>query len=106
MIETITLLLASLAGLAIGILYFGGLWWTLRRALWSNMPALWFVGSLLVRMTIALVGFYVVSNHHWERMLACLPGFIIARLIVTRFTRSATKSRYLGQEGNHAPYSR
>jgi F1F0 ATPase subunit 2 len=106
MIETLTLLLAGLAGMVIGILFFGGLWWTLRQALWSNMPALWFVGSLFVRMSIALVGFYVVSHHHWERLLASLLGFVIARQIVTRFTRSANKSRYLGQEGNHAPYSR
>ena len=106
MIETMTLLLAGLAGLALGILYFGGLWWTLRRALGSNLPALWFAGSLLVRMTIALAGFYVISNHQWERLLACLFGFVMARLIVTRFTKEANKSRYLGQEGNHAPYSR
>jgi F1F0 ATPase subunit 2 len=106
MTETLTMLLAGLAGTALGILYFGGLWWTLRKALWSNMPALWFMGSLLVRMTIALAGFYVVSNHHWERLLACLLGFVMARLIVTRFTRSANQSSYLGQEGNHAPYSR
>jgi len=106
MTETFSLLLAGLAGVALGILYFGGLWWTLRRALWARMPALWFMGSLLVRMAIALAGFYVVSDRHWERLLVCLMGFVMARLLVTRFTRTADKSTYLGQEGDHAPDSR
>ena len=106
MIETLRMLLAGLAGIALGILYFGGLWWTLRRALWSKKPALWFMGSLLLRMTIALAGFYIVSDRHWERLLLCLLGFVIARLIVTRFTRATNKTSYPGLEGNHAPYSR
>jgi F1F0 ATPase subunit 2 len=106
MTEPFTMVLVGMAGIALGTLYFGGLWWTLRKALWSSMPAPWFLGSLLVRMTIALVGFYVVSDHHWERLLACLLGFVVARLLVTKFTRAANKSSYLGREGIHAPYSR
>ena len=104
--ETLTMVLASLAGIALGALYFGGLWLTLRRALFSKVPALWFLVSLLVRTIITLIGFYIVSNHQWERLLACLIGFVLARLIVTRFARADGKSSYLGQEGNHAPYSR
>jgi len=97
MTETLRLLLACLAGVAIGVLFFGGLWWTLRRAIWSKVPALWFLGSLLVRMTMATTGFYFVSNRHWERLLACLLGFLLARLMVTRFTRAGSKTSYLGQ---------
>lgn len=106
MTEALTMLSAGLAGIVLGTLYFGGLWWTLRRALGSTMPALWFIGSLLVRMTFALTGFYVVSNHHWERLLLCLLGFVLARILVTRFTRATNASTCLRQEGNHAPYSR
>ena len=52
--------------------FFGGLWWTVRKGVSSRQPALWFFGSLLLRMSIALAGFYFVSGGHWERLLACL----------------------------------
>jgi hypothetical protein len=29
----------------------------------------------------ALAGFYAVSGGHWDRLLACLLGFVIARLL-------------------------
>ena len=82
--ETLTLALALVAGLLLGAIFFGGLWWTVRRGVSSRQPALWFFGSLLLRMSIALAGFYFVSGGHWERLLVCLLGFVIARFIVTR----------------------
>jgi F1F0 ATPase subunit 2 len=85
--ESLTLLLASFAGLLLGAIFFGGLWWTVQRALSAQQPALWFLGGLMMRMGIALAGFYVVADGHWERLLACLSGFVVARLAVTRMTR-------------------
>ena len=82
--ETLTLLLAWTAGGVLGTIFFGGLWWTVRNGVSSKKPALWFLGSLLLRMSIALAGFYFVSGGHWERLLVCLLGFVLARLILTR----------------------
>jgi len=84
--EIPALALALAAGMLLGALFFGGLWWTVRKGLSSKRPALWFMGSLLLRTGIVLAGFYFVSAAHWERLLACLLGFVIARLIVTRLT--------------------
>ena len=42
----------------LGALFFGGLWWTVRKGVSSTQPALWFFGSLLLRTSIALAGFY------------------------------------------------
>jgi hypothetical protein len=50
-----------------------------------------------------LAGFYSVSGGHWDRLLACLLGFVIARFIVTRLTRAAEKPTYLAQDASHAP---
>ena len=101
--ETLSLVLALVAGVLLGAIFFGGLWWTVSRGLSSKRPALWFFGSLLLRMSIALAGFYFVSGDHWERLLLCLLGFVIARLIVTRLTRASEKPTYLAQEASHAP---
>lgn len=84
MSEFLTLAPALVAGLSLGALFFGALWWTVRRGLSSRRPALWFLGSLLVRTSIVLAGFYVVSGGRWDRLLACLLGFVIARQIATR----------------------
>ena len=101
--ETLNLVLASVAGVLLGALFFGGLWWTVQKGVSSKRSALWFFGSLLLRMSIALAGFYFVSGGHWERLLACLLGFVLARLVVTRLTRAAEKPNYLAQEASHAP---
>jgi F1F0 ATPase subunit 2 len=84
--ETLSLMLALVAGVLLGVMFFGGLWWTVRKGVSSKRSALWFSGSLALRMSIALAGFYFVSGGHWERLLVCLLGFVIARLIVTRLT--------------------
>jgi F1F0 ATPase subunit 2 len=87
MSETLTFVLAWIAGGVLGAIFFGGLWWTVRRGVVSKLPALWFLASLLLRTGITLAGFYFVADHHWERLLVCLLGFVMARLAVTRLTR-------------------
>jgi len=101
--ETLTLVLASVAGGVLGAIFFGGLWWTVSKGASSRRPALWFFGSLLLRMSIALAGFYVVAGGHWERLLLCLLGFVIARVVVTWLTRLVGENRPRVPEGNHAP---
>jgi F1F0 ATPase subunit 2 len=90
MIELSAALLALAAGVALGVFYFGGLWWTVVRGVAARQVALWFFASLLLRTGVALLGFYLVAHGSWERLLLCLAGFVLARLIVTRFTAVAT----------------
>lgn len=85
--ETLSLALAGLAGMILGTIFFGGLWWTVRFGLSSKQPAPWFFVSLLLRMSIVLVGFLVLARGHWQRLVAGLLGFVAARLIVTCLTR-------------------
>ena len=85
--EILTLVLALAAGVLLGAIFFGGLWWTVRKGVSSERPALWFFGSLLLRMSIVLAGFYFVGRDDWQRLLLCLLGFVMARLVVTWLTR-------------------
>jgi F1F0 ATPase subunit 2 len=102
--EMLTLALAWAAGLALGAVFFGGLWWTVRKGVSSQRAALWFCVSLPLRMSIALAGFYLVARGHWERLLLCLVGFAVARLAVTWLTRpSADERTHPAQEASHAP---
>jgi F1F0 ATPase subunit 2 len=104
MSEALMLGLAGVAGLIMGAIFFGGLWWTVRKGVSSKRPALWFLGSLLLRTGVVVAGFYVVSDGHWQRLLACLFGFAVARFIVTRLTPppiAAPNARTA--EARHAP---
>jgi F1F0 ATPase subunit 2 len=79
-----TLALAFVAGSFFGIVFFGGLWWTVQKAVTSEQTAFWFLGSLLVRTGLILTGFYLVAQGHWSRLLACLLGFVVARFLVVK----------------------
>ena len=84
MSEITGILSAVLAGVLLGVLFFGGLWWTVRKTLSSTQAGLWFSGSFLVRTAVVLVGFYFVGQGDWRR---CIAGFLAARLCVVRATR-------------------
>ena len=102
--EVLLLALACSVGVLLGAIFFGGLWWTVRKGVSSEQPAFWFLGSLLLRMSIALAGFYFVSGGRWRRLLVCLVGFVIARLVVLRLTRPSSGSQSLpAQEAGYAP---
>jgi F1F0 ATPase subunit 2 len=102
--DLLLLTLAFSAGLLLGAIFFGGLWWTVRKGASSQQPAFWFLGSLLLRMSIALAGFYLVSGGRWERLLVCLVGFVIGRLVVMRLTRPSGGSQgHPAQEARYAP---
>ncbi len=102
--EALSLALAWVAGGILGAIFFGGLWWTVRKGVSSERPALWFVASVVLRSGIVLVGFYLVSSGDWRRLPACLIGFVMAQLVVTRLTRSVEeKQTRRVQEASHAP---
>jgi F1F0 ATPase subunit 2 len=87
--EIVRLAPALLIGVALGALFFGSLWWTVKKGIASKRSWWWFAGGMLLRMIITLTGFYlVVRGQHWEGLLVCLAGFVIARGIVMRLTRA------------------
>jgi len=103
--EILSLATAWLAGMALGGFFFGGLWWTVRKAIASGQPALWFFGSMLLRTAGVLLGFYFVLGDNWQRLIAGLTGFIIARFFVLRLTRKTDLPRPSLPKACHAPES-
>ncbi len=102
--DPLPLLLAGAAGLVLGAIFFGCLWWTVRKGLSSRQTAPWFFGSMLLRMGIALAGFYFVGRGDWRRLLACLLGFVVARFVMTWLTRASAKDHSSRTpEASHAP---
>jgi F1F0 ATPase subunit 2 len=104
--EPLALGLAVVAGLLLGAIFFGGLWWTLRKRLQSPQPVRWLLGSLVLRTGVVLTGFYLVGDGDWEQLLACLIGFVAARTLVTRLAGPPVEPPSAMQEATHAPESR
>ncbi len=100
MLDVQVLALVFVGGMLLGTGFYGGLWWTVRRGFSSAQPALWFFGSLVLRMTITLGGFYLLGGTEWQRWLATLAGFLVARIVVQRLTRDIAAPGT--QRGQHA----
>jgi F1F0 ATPase subunit 2 len=90
--EPAYLLLAGIQGALLGAVFFGGLWWTVRRAVTSRQPALWFLGSLAIRTLVVVAGFWFSSHGDWRRLTACMVGFVVSRIVVLRVTETRAKS--------------
>ncbi len=101
--EALSLSAALIAGIVLGAFFFGGLWWTVRRAVSSKRVALWFIGSMLLRTGVVVTGFYYVLGDNWQRLVAGLLGFVIARLIVMRLSRTREQTAPSMQKAGHAP---
>ena len=98
--SAIDLSIAAFAGLALGLFYFGGLWLTVRRIACGTRPALLMLGSFVVRLLVTLCGFYLVMDGRWERLLACLSGFLVTRFVLTRIARTGeTATRVSNESG-------
>ncbi len=69
-----------LGGTAIGLVFFGGLHWTIGRLADSDQPALLVFSSFVIRSAITLAGFYLVAGGQWQRIMAAAAGFWLARV--------------------------
>ncbi len=101
--DAMPLALALLAGVALGALFFGGLWWTVRRSLRLRQPAPWILGSALLRTLIALAAFYWIAQGGALALGVGVLGFVAARQVATRLVspsragvRSPPRSRDVG----------
>ncbi|HWQ20026.1 MAG TPA: ATP synthase subunit I [Methanotrichaceae archaeon] len=80
MIEILLLALSLACGMALGIIYFGGLWLTLQRLTTTGRPAVLALGSFLLRSGACILGFYLLSGNGLEGLACGLAGFVLAKV--------------------------
>ncbi len=91
--EITYLTLAFTGGIILGTIFFWGLWFTVKKVITAKVPALWVFGSFLFRVGITLTGFYFIGAGNWQRLIACMLGFMIARFIVVNYTKSIDENK-------------
>lgn len=78
------LLLGAVAGLALGSVFYVGLWATVRRATRAGRPWAWFLGSFVLRFAVVATGFLVLARDGPWPLVGALAGFAVARPLVNR----------------------
>lgn len=74
-----------LLGLALGIFFYAGLWFTVKRLPGARHPALLALGSFWTRMLIVLAGFVFIIENRWEYALVVFAGFVAGRFATSQF---------------------
>lgn len=97
------MILAFVGGIFLGIFFFGGLYFTIEKMQKIKHPALFMVLSLLIRMAILLLGFYLLMNSQYQNLLAALVGVLISRFILIRKLGN-TKEIPKKKVGDHNEY--
>jgi F1F0 ATPase subunit 2 len=75
------------AGLVAGVIFFGGLRWTLNRLATTHHPLLLTVSSFIVRGVVVAGLLVVVSDGVLARVLAGLVGILVARTAIVALVR-------------------
>ena len=89
------------AGAALGLFFFGGLAWTVRRWTAGGGVAL-MLTSFFVRGAVLIAGFWLVARNHADSWIACLLGFTAVRLVLPRALPSEFwRARREEQDASH-----
>lgn len=78
------LLLGLVVGALAGGLYFGGLWFTVRRLATARRPLWVLIGSFAARLALLLVALYLLAGRHWSSLVGALLGVLLARTVLIR----------------------
>ena len=84
-------MLAAAGGGVLGLLFFGGLWLTVRKSLDSKQPWLWFLSSMLLRSAATVSGFVFIAGNSPRRLIMSTAGFIAVKLVMIRLNRPTVR---------------
>ena len=68
----------------------------------AQQPALLLFVSFLVRVGVVLFGIYFVMGGRWERLVACMAGFLLARTLLIRQLRDVGEGSAISTSPSNA----
>lgn len=89
-VEPADIVIPFLLGLVLAAGYMAALWGSVRAVAQSGRSLAWLLVGSVMRIAVLLVLFYLIMDGHWERLLACLAGFVMVRFAVTRWASSGS----------------
>lgn len=76
------LILAIISGAVLSLLYFGGLWVTVRHLAKNEWPSWTLLLSFLIRGILVIAVFYGLLLLHWAYLAVALVAFLMVRQIM------------------------
>lgn len=89
MINALKLLIVFAVGMLTGLFYFGTLWIIVRQLPRVKRPALLVIGSFFARNAVTVLVFYFIMGGRWERLIVCMLGFILSRIVIVRRVKNS-----------------
>ncbi len=89
-----------LIGLMLGLVFFGGLYLSVRRLAGHKHPAVYMLIGTFVRMVILLGGFYLLRGQGLAVMLLALLGVMSVRFFMVRWQKKELASKNTEEEGH------
>lgn len=99
--EFVHLLWPFVAGMLLGMIFFGGLWVTVSKGISSKRAALWFLVSMFMRTSIVVIGIYYVGEGQLDQILASLLGFLVIRMMIAPASKTLEERSKLIKEESH-----
>lgn len=81
----IAIVSSVMAGIALGLFFYGGLWFTVRRLATTPHPVLLTLGSFWIRLVVVLAAFVFLTRAGLPYVALAMASFILGRLAVSRF---------------------
>lgn len=76
-------MIGFIIGIALGIVYFGGLYFSIQKMTKAKYPSLIMTLSFILRMAILVGVFFYLSKGGYQDMLFGLLGVLLVRIIMT-----------------------
>lgn len=86
--------IALVGGTALGIVYFGGLWLTVRDTVEKKRSVWLLIGSFLLRTGILLLVFYALVIQHWAYLIVAFTSFLVVRHFILNRMRKSSEALY------------
>jgi len=76
------LVVGFFGGVVLGLVFFGGLYWSVNKLPRVKYPGLLMVASMLVRMAALLIGLYFLMAGNMKNLLAAVVGVMLVKFVM------------------------
>jgi len=77
-------------GIILGLIFFGGLYYTTQKLPKAKKPALLMFSSITIRMIILVGGLYLIFSNEISRLLIAILGVFISKYIVVKYVKKGS----------------
>jgi F1F0 ATPase subunit 2 len=76
------LVVGFFGGVVLGLVFFGGLYWSVQQLPTVKHPGLLMMASLLMRMAVLLTGLYFLMAGEIKNLLAAVVGVMLMKFVM------------------------